>query len=274
MEEIVIRELNKAIDERKSVALVILIKKEGSTPRESGSMMLVDGNGNLLSGTIGGGEVEERAKKDGAYCVKKGISNSFSYNLTLNEDENSIGMACGGNADIFVKVFSSGKSIWIFGAGHIGSVLAKMAKLLDYHVTVVDDRAEYGNKERFPDADRIINGEIDKILSDIVLDSEDNVVIVTHGHSNDLLVLRSIIERNVKYIGMIGSSNKVNYCFKELIAEGIDKALIERVHAPIGIDIGGNTPAEIALGILAEIQAVNSGKQIPFMKDSRKGTYL
>lgn len=270
MEGFVIRELNKAINERNAVALITLIKKEGSGPRGKGTMMLVDINGTLLAGTIGGGELEERAKKDASYCIKKGISNSYSYSLTLDEDKNSLGMACGGNAEIFIRVFNSQKPLWIFGAGHIGIILAKMAKLLEYQVNIVDDRSEYGSRERFPDADKILTGDMDKILNEIELEPDSNIVIVTHGHSNDLVVLRSIIKKDVKYIGMIGSLNKVNHCFTELEKEGVDKALIEKVHAPIGLDIGGSTPAEIAVSILAEIQAVNYGKESFFMKIRNK----
>ena len=270
MEGFVIRELNKAIDQRKAVALITLIKKEGSGPRGKGTMMLVDRNGDLLAGTIGGGGLEERAKKDASYSIKKGISNSYSYGLNMDESKDSLGMACGGTAEIFVRVFNSQKPLWIFGAGHIGIILARMAKLLEYQVNIVDDRAEYGSRERFPDADRILTGDMDKILSEIEFEPDSNIVIVTHGHNNDLLVLRSVIEKEVKYIGMIGSLNKVGYCFSELEKEGIDKSLIDKVHSPIGLDIGGNTPAEIALSILAEIQAVNSGKESFFMKTRKK----
>ncbi|GAU77098.1 XdhC family protein [Fusibacter sp. 3D3] len=271
MESAVIKRLLNAIDHREAVALVTVTHKVGSGPRDKGSMMLVDHKGTLLAGTIGGGGVEESAKQDAMACLKNQTSSAFSYELTLKETENALGMACGGAVTVFIKVFSVGKSLIIFGAGHIGMVLSKMAKLLEYHVTIVDERDEYANVARFESADVILSGEMQTLLADLEIVPSTSVVIVTHGHTHDLEVLRGVLNHNAGYIGMIGSKSKVNYCFQTLRAEGVSEEKLSAVHAPIGLDIGGETPSEIALSIMAEIQAIQFGKQGPFMKQIEKG---
>ena len=271
MESAVIKRLLSAIDHREAVALVTVTQKVGSGPRDRGSMMLVDHKGTLLAGTIGGGGVEEKAKHDAITCLENQTSATFSYELTLKENENSLGMACGGAVDVFIKVFSVGKSLIIFGAGHIGMVLSKMAKLLEYHVTIIDEREEYATKTRFESADVILSGDMQALLTDIEITPTTSVVIVTHGHRHDLEVLRTVLNHDAGYIGMIGSKTKVNYCFKTLREEGVSEERLSAVHAPIGLDIGGETPPEIALSIMAEIQAVQFGKQVPFMKQIEKG---
>ncbi len=270
MESAVIKRLLTAIEKGQAVALVTVTNKVGSGPRDKGSMMLVDHNGELLAGTIGGGGVEEKAKKDAIKCIENQTSSAFSYELTLKHTEKSLGMACGGAVDVFVKVFAARKSLVIFGAGHIGMVLSKMAKLLDYHVTIIDERSDYATHERFETADVIKTGDIREILSGLDLSNNTSVVIVTHGHTHDLDVLRTVINHEVAYIGMIGSKNKVGYCFKTLIEEGVEPSALSQVHAPIGLDIGGDTPSEIALSIMAEIQAVHFGKQAAYMNQILK----
>lgn len=271
MESAVIKRLLTAIEKREAVALVTVTNKVGSGPRDKGSMMLINQNGELLAGTIGGGGVEEKAKKDAVLCLENQTSSAFSYELTLKKTEKSLGMACGGAVDVFIKVFSAGKSLVIFGAGHIGMVLSSMAKLLEYHVTVIDERSDYATRERFETADIVESGNIREILSNLELSANTSVVIVTHGHTHDLEVLRAVLKHDVAYIGMIGSKTKVGYCFKTLLEEGVDEARLSQVHAPIGLDIGGDTPSEIALSIMAEIQAVQFGKQGPYVNPLVKG---
>ena len=267
MDTQVIKTLHELIEKREAVALVTLTGKVGSGPRDSGSMMLVDAKGKLICGTIGGGGVEEKAKADAMACIEKGESSSFSYELTLKDTEKSLGMACGGMVDIFIKVFAPEKSLVVFGCGHIGEVLCKMGKLIGYHITVVDHRSEYANSQRFPDADEILTGELKTLLEQVKISEDSSVVIVTHGHVYDLEVLRTALKSSARYIGMIGSRNKVSYCFNELKKEGVSESELDRVYAPIGLDIGGDSPSEIALSILAEISAVRYLKEAPFLKN-------
>ncbi len=270
MDSGIMKKLVELMDQRVEVALVTVTSKTGSGPRDKGSMMLVDKKGELLYGTIGGGGVEERAKKDAKMCIDSNQSEAFHYELTMKESEHALGMACGGMVDVFVKVFRTGSSLIIFGGGHIGLELTRFAKALDYTVTVVDEREAFSQPDRLQGADRVLTGDPVSLLETLHIDQETYIIIVTHGHRFDLDVLRAVLDSQAAYIGMIGSVNKINFCFKELIKEGVEKASLQKIYAPIGLDIGGETPAEIALSILSEIQAVKNGKEAPFLRERRR----
>lgn len=264
MEEKVLKKLTDCLSAGVEVALVTVTRALGSSPRDVGSMMLVDKNGQLIEGTIGGGKIEETAKADAAICIKDNSSKSFQYELTLKDSEHSLGMACGGAMEVFVKTFAVKDRLVVFGGGHIGLELSKVAPMLGYHLTIVDHRPEYCSKERFPGADQLVHWEVG-IKPELILDQNTSVVIVTHGHLYDMESLREVIHSNVRYIGMIGSKNKIKHCYGELIKEGIAEEKLKAVYAPIGLDIGGETPEEIAVAIMAEVQAVKYGRSGGFL---------
>ncbi|MBI9012098.1 MAG: XdhC family protein [Clostridiales bacterium] len=267
MDALLIKHLHEMIEKREEVALVTVTNKAGSGPRGNGSMMLVDATGDLLYGTVGGGGIEERAKKDAVICLRENISKSFHYELTLEETESSLHMACGGVVDVFVKVFKNVDQLIIAGGGHIGLELSKFAKTLGYRVVVIDHREDFANDIRFSHVDSVLCGDMVEHLENTKIDHHTSVVIITHGHLFDLEALRAVVDSDARYIGMIGSKTKIKHCFDELEKEGVSKEMLSKVYAPIGIDIGGETPVEIALAILAEIQAVKYNKSGSFMKD-------
>lgn len=255
MEAKLMKQLAELLEKGVDVALVTVTSADGSSPRDIGSMMLVDVEGNLLAGTIGGGKVEETAKGDAALCLKDGIAKRLYYELTLKDTEASLGMACGGAVEVFVKPFIKSDQLIIFGGGHIGLVLSGFAKTLGYRVTVVDQREDYASETRFPDVDTRLIMQPDEPVN-LNIDEDTSIVIVTHGHAYDMEALEQVANSDARYIGMIGSKNKIRHCFSELMKKGISEETLNKVHAPIGLDIGGETPEEIALAILAEIQAV------------------
>ena len=255
----VIQKLSYMIAQNQPVALVTVVESSGSTPRSSGSMMLVDKNGTLLEGTIGGGILEERAKSDAAECIRIRESKLFFYELGEG-NEKSLPMICGGDIRYFVKVFSPKKQLIVVGAGHVGEKLCQMASILGYEITVIDDRETRATKEIFPGASKLIVGDILENLRKININENTCIVIVTHAHKYDQGALEAVIDSEAGYIGMIGSVSKVKTCFKNLREKGISDELIDRVYSPIGLDIGGESPAEIALSIMAQIQAVNYKK--------------
>ncbi|GAA0181694.1 XdhC/CoxI family protein [Clostridium sediminicola] len=260
MEIHLVKKLSQSLEENKDVALVTITNVHGSSPRGKGSMMLVDKDGDLLEGTIGGGAVEEKAKSDAAECIKRGISKSIYYVLDQDKGSDSLQMACGGDIDIFVKVFHSSEQLIIVGAGHIAVKLSKVAGILGYKITIIDDRKEFATRERFPEAQEIMVGDVGENLRKCSIEEKTNIVIVTHGHNDDQIALEAVIDSKSRYIGMIGSFKKVKESFKALEDKGFSQEKINKVHAPIGIDIGGEKPEEIALSIMAEIQAVEYGK--------------
>ncbi|MCH4887799.1 XshC-Cox1-family protein [Acidaminobacter sp. JC074] len=268
MDQILIKKLGKYLEDHNEVALVTVTSKAGSSPRDTGSMMIVDKSGNLLDGTIGGGGIEEQAKKDAAKCLKHNLSKSFHYELTLKDTKDSLHMACGGVMEVFVKVFKNRDQLIIFGGGHIGLDLCDFGKRLGYEVTVLDERKDYANTERFPNADRVLAGKLDDLMKEVTIDEKTSVVIVTHGHEHDLDAMRLVVGKGARYVGTIGSHSKIRHCFSVLLEEGTSQEDIDKIYGPIGIDIGGETPSEIALSIMAEIQAVKFHKKALFLKDT------
>jgi xanthine dehydrogenase accessory factor len=164
------------------------------------------------------------------------------------------------NNDTIVEPLSAFSNLYIFGGGHVSQFLSKVAKLVDFNVTVIDDREEFANRERFPEADTIIVEDFNKAFNSLDFTTNSYIVIVTRGHSHDALVLEKSIEQPTCYIGMIGSKRKVRMVLEHLREKGIQKEILESIHAPVGIDINSETPQEIAVSIVAELIQVRGVK--------------
>jgi xanthine dehydrogenase accessory factor len=166
----------------------------------------------------------------------------------------------GGKLAVFFEVMPAPPRLIVVGAGHIAVPLVEMAKVLDFHVTVIDDRLLFANRERFPDADEVLVGDMAQMLKEMTITPSFYIVLITRGHKYDEPCLREIIHSNAKYIGLIGSRRRLKACFQRFRdEEKIAEELIQRVYAPIGLDIATETPAEIALSILAEVVKVRRG---------------
>lgn len=166
----------------------------------------------------------------------------------------------GDKVEVFFDVMASPPKLIVVGAGHIAVPLVKMAKILDFKVAVIDDRLLFANRERFPDADEILVGDMAATLKEQAITPSTYIVLITRGHKFDEPCLREIIRSPAKYIGMIGSKRRVKACFQRFRDdEKIAEEVIQRVYAPIGLDIDTETPEEIALSILAEIVKVRRG---------------
>ena len=146
----------------------------------------------------------------------------------------------------------------IVGAGHVGQAVADLAAQSDFDVWVIDDRDRYANKDRFPRAERLIVGDISRLLPELELDSRAFCIIVTRGHSHDEEALYHLAGKPAAYVGMIGSKRKIRLIFDDLLAAGVSQESLDRVHAPLGIDIGSQTVPEIAISIVAELIAVRN----------------
>lgn len=155
--------------------------------------------------------------------------------------------------DFFVEIYVKNPQLIILGGGHVSQPVAKIGKMLGFHVTVMDDRKDFVTPERFPDADRLITGSYDEIPDKIPEYENAYYVIVTRGHLGDSASARQILRRPYAYLGMIGSRNKVKLTMEKLLGEGFSKEQLDTIHAPIGLPIGGHMPAEIAVSITAEI---------------------
>ncbi len=260
----VLSKLNEYIENNQSIATVTIVRADGSTPRGIGSTMLVDEDGNLIEGTIGGGILEEKAKKDAVNCIKNKETKLIDYNLdSSSNSKNTLPMICGGNVSIFIKVYNPEENLIIAGAGHVAERVCKIANILGYSITVLDDRKERLNTKLFPDVENLVYGNIVESLGNMNIHNNSYIVIVTHGHIYDQDALEMVLKTNAKYIGMIGSKNKIKTCFNNLLEKGYLREELSKVYTPIGLDLGGETPEEIALSIMAEIQAVKYGKKAP-----------
>jgi len=176
--------------------------------------------------------------------------------FNLNQDPRyDTGLVCGGTLDIFIEPVLPPASLYIFGAGHVAINLYKIALNSGFDVTVIDDRETYANRERFPDAKEVIAEDFEQSMARLAPSESSYLVIVTRGHRDDMRVLRWAVQTPARYVGMIGSRRKTITIFQELTKEGLAPELFERVHAPVGLDIGAITPEEIAVAITAELIA-------------------
>jgi xanthine dehydrogenase accessory factor len=162
-------------------------------------------------------------------------------------------------AEIFIEPFVPPPVLLIAGAGHIAAPLAAIAHIMNFSVSVTDDRASFANRERFPSAKQLLVGDIESTLRDYPITPRTHIVLVTRAHAHDVQGLRAIIDSPAAYIGMIGSQRRVWAVFKLLHEEGVPAEKLARVRAPIGLDLGSSTPEEIALGIMAEITMLRHG---------------
>lgn len=238
------------IENGEKAVLVTVTEVKGSSPRHSGSKMIVYQDGSI-HGTIGGGKIEAQAIKEALAVRQNGSIRKKIYNLTEKD-----GMLCGGQAEVMFEPIGNEEKLLIFGAGHIGQALAPMAKMIGLQVTILDNREEFATKERFPSIGQILSGEYSDIASQVSFNENTYIVIVTHGHVHDEEVLEYCIRQPFKYIGMIGSRNKSRTVLKHLQDKGIEQELLNQVYTPIGLNIGAETPAEIAISILSELIAV------------------
>jgi len=249
--EDIFQEIVRIRSEGHRAALATVISAKGSTPRETGSKMLIRIDGTIL-GSIGGGTLEARVCKEAVTVISESRSTVLRFDLTGNEVAEE-GMICGGNMEVFVEPILPEPRLFIFGAGHISLFLAKMGKMVGFKVMVIDDRPEFANRERFPEADEVIAHNFPLAFQQVTTNSASYITIVTRGHLHDEAVLEWAVKTDAAYIGMIGSRKKNQTIFSHLEARGIPEKRLKEVHAPIGLNINAKTPEEIAVSIVAEI---------------------
>jgi xanthine dehydrogenase accessory factor len=175
---------------------------------------------------------------------------------------------------VMLEVHEPPATLVIVGGGHIGKALATIGDLCGFSVVVVDDRSEYASEERFPEADRVLCGYFDEVLRELDIDANTYVVTVTRGHKHDEVSLREVAESAAAYVGMIGSKRRVGAVLQHLIDDGLDPEAVGRVRTPIGLDIGAETPEEIAVAIMAEVIQVRrggSGRPMRRVNEGRRG---
>ncbi|MCW4038206.1 MAG: XdhC family protein [Candidatus Bathyarchaeota archaeon] len=233
-------------------ALVTVIKTSGSVPREVGAKMIVQFDGQI-HGTIGGSSVEALVIKEAQDAIKAGRPQTVTHTLS-DEAHTDTGMVCGGTMDFFIEPIQIPERVYIFGGGHVGFQVASLTKKVGFDYVVVDDRAEFASTERFPDASNLIVADPGTVAENLTVTTNDYIIIVTPAHKDDYNVLKGVIQKPARYIGMIGSSTKRKQIYQKLrTTDGIPDDLLNKIHSPIGINIGSETPEEIAVSIVAEL---------------------
>jgi xanthine dehydrogenase accessory factor len=242
-------------------AVATIVNVRGSIPSFKSAKMLVRDDGSI-AGTIGGGCVEAEVWQAAREVMASEKPRTLTFDL--NQDPKyDTGLVCGGTLDIFIEPILPTPLLYIFGAGHVGHELSKAAGRAGFDVIVTDDREVYANQERFPEAKQVIAEDFDQALAGITPNESAYIVIVTRGHRDDMRVLRWAVQTDAKYIGMVGSRRKAITVFRELTKEGLKAELFERVHSPVGLDIGAITPEEIAISIVAELIGIRRGVERP-----------
>lgn len=263
----IVREQAAAYDAGRSFAVVTIAQSDGSTPRSSGKMIVYpDGSS---KGTVGGGAVELLAIRDAQKCIQLGENAFKSYDLTSPASDT--GMTCGGHVSVLIEAFIPRPLLVMCGAGHIGGCMLKLAEFMGFDAMLIDDRPEEAIADKTALANRFVRvKDFEGEITAMDIPEGAYFVIATHGHACDGEALSGALRKNAAYIGMIGSSRKVAALFDRLRAKGISDQQLDTVYTPVGLDIGGEAPEEIAVAIMAEIQSVRYGKSADHMKGREK----
>jgi xanthine dehydrogenase accessory factor len=231
-----------------------IVNVRGSIPSFRTAKMLIRDDGSIV-GTIGGGCVEADVWQAAREVMESEKPRTLKFDL--NQDPRyDTGLVCGGTLEVFVEPILPPALLYVFGAGHVAFNLCQTASNAGFDVTVTDDRSSYATPERFPAAREVLALDFDEATQKLEPNESSYIVIVTRGHRDDMRILRWAVQTRARYVGMIGSKRKVIEIFKTLQKEGVPAPLFDRVHAPVGLDIGAITPEEIAVAITAELIAI------------------
>ncbi len=248
--------LKKALDAARkgqsyAFATVIQSTLKG-TPQKSGAKMVVLEDGSLF-GTIGGGRNEKAAREECLKAMASGKPQIVTYDFFGGPDKS----VCGGQIKVFVEPFIGQQHLVICGAGHIALPLSVLGKILNHKVTIIDNRKELANKKRFPHVDQILMGRHAQELAKVSMTANTAVMVVTQGNEFDYECLKTVVLSKAMYVGVISSKAKRIKFEKRLKDElNISEEQFDKIHIPAGVDIGAQTPEEIAVSIMAEIIAV------------------
>jgi len=242
------QKISELLHNQETFALATIVNYKGSVPRRVAKMIVTK---DLKTyGTIGGGCVEGQVAEEAALMLREGTSGVVTKSYDLVEEEfGGVGMSCGGKIDVAVEIVEPDPRLIVAGSGHLSSAIARLGRVLDFDVIVIDPMAK---KEKFPEARVVISDFVENNLPNIPTSTNTYIVIVTR-HKDDLPALRAALKTKATYIGLIGSRRRVLQGFQILNKEGYSEQELSRVNAPIGLDIGAETPDEIAVSIMAEI---------------------
>ena len=248
----IFNEIANARKQKEKSALCLIVQSKGSTPGKTGAKMIVYDSGRI-SGTIGGGNLEKKVIENALKQIEKNEAALYKHDLLHQHN-----MCCGGNVEIYIEPLEKMKRLYVFGAGHVGNALARLASPLDFDIYVIDDRKEYIDQLDVPGINKM-NIEYQKVLHSLPFDENTYIVILTYEHAHDREILAYCVKQPHAYLGMIGSKRKVALTKKMFTEGGIaESEALEQVDMPVGIDIHAEGPDEIAISILAKLIEVKN----------------
>jgi xanthine dehydrogenase accessory factor len=248
-------------------AVATIVQVNGSIPSYESAKLVVREDGSM-TGTIGGGCVEAEVWNAAREVIHTERPRQMKFSLGQDAAYDN-GLICGGQLEVFIEAVVPQPKAMIFGAGHISKSISKVAMLAGFAPIVIDNRENYANVERFPDAEQVIAEEYEAVFPKLEVRDTSYIVIVTRGHRDDMLVLRWAVSTPARYIAMIGSRRKVIGVVKELEKEGLPRNAFERIFAPMGFEIGAITPEEIAVSVVAEMIAVRRNPDVDWRASSK-----
>jgi xanthine dehydrogenase accessory factor len=262
--------LGEALRAGNPLAVATIVSSRGSTPRKIGAKMIVRADGRI-DFTLGGGPFEALVIEDARTAIATGESGIKCYRF-LPSGDHATGQTCGGEVEVFIDVHRPPARVVLFGGGHVAVPVSRLAKATGFRVAVIDDRREFASRERFAEVDEVVHAEGGYARLDFPLEENDYVVIVTRCHETDEACLRLVLndDREPAYVGVIASRRKARLLLKNLREDGYPPDRLEAVRSPIGLDIGAETPEEIAVSILGEILAERAGRRArPLSEETR-----
>ncbi len=251
-------------------AMATIVQVRGSIPSYESAKLLVREDGSMI-GTIGGGCVEAEVWNAAREVIETERPKHLTFNLGQDAAYDN-GLICGGQLDVFVEPVVPAPRAFIFGAGHISKSLSKVSTLAGFATIIIDNREAFANRERFPEADEIYAEEYEEVFPKLEINETSYVIVVTRGHRDDMRVLKWAVTTRARYVAMIGSKRKVIGVVKELEKEGIPREAMERIYAPMGLEIGAVSPEEIAVSVAAEMIAVRRNPD-PAWKTAAKSIF-
>lgn len=237
------------------ILLEPILKKYAGVYKKIGEMLREDERGFVVtkfgSGVFSKTLIEEDLALTGDTLPEKEMEGLRNF---LNEKRPYM------SEGMVIEPLQSLSVLYVFGAGHVSQFLAGIARIVDFHVVVIDDRKEFANRERFPDAAEVIVEDFHNVFDRLSFTGKEYVTIITRGHQYDAYVLEEVLRRKTRYVGMIGSRRKVRIILEHMQKSGFDEETVANVHAPIGLSIHAETPQEIAVSIVAELITIRGTK--------------
>lgn len=251
--------------EGKAGVLCTLIRSRGSTPRHTGSKMLVYPDGTIV-GSIGGGELENRVIREALEALRQGTPRLLEYNMV--EPARGDPGVCGGQLEVFVEPILPKPTLLVIGGGHVGKAVVHLGSWLGFRVVLSDDRPEFCNPQAVPGAQEYLLLPMAEIPRKMEITPWTYIVLTTRGVAIDVPGLPPLLDSPAAYIGVIGSRRRWATTCKQLLAQGVPQEKLDRVHSPIGLEIQAETPEEIAVSIMAEIIMIRQGGSGEVMSSS------